>query len=901
MRHPARYFFLLLFLLPGMPVLAQKISGRITGIVVSDSSRQPLAGATISLIDAKDSSAEKLDMSNDRGRFILSGLRLASYYLIITQVGHEVFEQRVSLSDSVRELNLDTVMLLVKSQRLDEVLIVRQQLPMVIKTDTVEFNAGSFKVKENAMVEDLLKKLPGVEVARDGSVKAHGEAVTQIYVDGKPFFGNDPKMATQNLPADIIDKVQVIDKKSEQSRVTKVEDGQVEKIINITIKKDKKKGRFGRAYAGYGTQERYEARGSGNYFHGDKKISLVASGTNTGRTEDGTGQGSGGSFGGSGISNELNSRLVYTNKIGEHLDINGNIGYSYNRNDVQSVRQRQTILGDSINFYMEQSSSRRKRSGINLGLNLEYEPDTLTRLQMGQWANFAGSSNFSRSFFLSSLASKRKLNEGERTNEGSGNSPSFNGNLTASRRLRKPGRAVFLNFNHAINQSLNDGFNISNNYFYPLSSPDYERLLNQFSNNENRGSNINASAGYSEPLGRKISATLSFAYGYTRNQTVRETFDFNALTELYDLLNDTLSNRFDNYSYSRSAGLTLSRRFKKSNLSIGTTWQNSRTKSISLDNDSVYQQSFSGLVPFVNYNTNGKGKRISAGYQFSSRAPQAYQLQAIVDNSNPLFLRLGNPSLRYSTSHRLNFNMNLFTQKSGLSLNVNSNLNLTVNNIATSTSFDKLTGIQTSQPVNVDGVYNGYVRAYLAMPVKFIGKKKRWYANATYNYSKNINLLNGEENISRSANARFATGMDVEIGELADFRIGYADGWQTVTYSLRREQNNRTRTYGFELGMHLTPGKMNEVDIDWDYNRNTGSAIGFNREINMVNASVTRYLDKKKSWWVKLRVYDLLKQNVSVFRYSGENFIEDMQSNILTRYYLLALNVKLNQFGERNR
>jgi hypothetical protein len=882
---------------------AQKNNGRISGVIVSDSARQKMSGATVTLVNAKDSSVEKMTASDSKGRFVLNELKSSSYYLIISEVGYNPLMKAVVLTEAKKEADLDTLILTTKSNQLDTVSVVLMKMPVVVKTDTIEFNASSFKVKENDMTEGLLKKLPGIEIARDGSVTANGEKVTQVLVDGKPFFGNDPKMATQNLPAGIVDKVQVIDKRSEQSKITKVEDGQVEKVINITIKKDKKKGTFGRAYAGYGSNERYEAKLSLNHFNNKKKMALVASNNNTGRTDNSNGENEETSYynNNNGINKVAQARITYSDEWGEKFSLHGNFGYNYNGNVTEQVRNRQTILEDSTNFYYEENQSWRKRSGFNGGIGFEWEPDTITSITFNQSSNLYRSSSEAASLFNSSLSSKRKINEGNRLNRNASKTPSFNGNMTISRQFKKPRRGIFLNINDNINSNLNDNFSISNNYFYPLTEPQYDRLLNQFINSNNRSAAINSSISYNEPLSKKSSLRLSYTYNYSKNNTLRETFDFNNLSSVYDLFNDSLSSDFDNYTKTSSVGINYNYAIKKGNLSVGTTWQNNKTKTVALLKDSVYRQSFSGLVPYLSFNTSGKGKRLNVNYNFSARPPQAYQLQPVIDNSNPLYLRLGNPNLTYSTSHNLSVGLFWFDQKKGWNINANGNINTVVNNISTSTIYDKTTGVQISIPVNVNGVYYSYARIYYSRPVKFLSKGSRWFVNSNLNFSRNVNLLNYEKNTSHSSTKFINTGLSVEVKEVASLSLSCNINSQSVTYSLKEEQNNKTNRYGVDADLRLTPNKTSDINISWGFYKNSGSLAGFNKQVNMVDLDITQYFDKKKTWWLKLKVYDLLQQNVNVYRYSGENFIEDVQTNGLGRFYLLSLNYKLNKFAGNKR
>lgn len=894
--------FFVLILLCSFSSAAQKINGKISGNIYSDSTLKPVEGATVSLINSSDSSVEKIVASDKKGAFLFTNIRLTNYNVFITALNHRPLFKQVILTDKKPELSFDSIVIQFTADSLETVVVKGYKPPVVLKTDTTEFDANSFKVKENAMAEDVLKKLPGIEIAKDGTVKAEGEKVTQIFVDGKPFFGNDPKMATQNLPSNIIDKIQIIDKKSEQALVTKVEDGVREKVINITIKKDKNKGVFGRGYIGYGTNERYEARLSGNYFNGPRKISFVGGGNNTGRTDYANGNNEEQSYynNSNGISKDMQSRLTYTDKWGKKLDVNANLGYADNRNTTLQTRNRQNIFGDSSNFYFEESRSLRSRYGFNGGFGFEYKPDTLITVRLNQSANLNSNENSTYAKYISRLSNDKKLNEGNRENSSETNSPSINGNITVSKRFKRSKRGLFFNMNNNINNNIADGFNISNNYFYPVNAADYERLLNQFANNDNRTTSINSSVSYSEPITKKSTINLSVSYNYSKNNALREVFNFNNFSGFYDLLNDTLSNNFNNYNFNTSTAINYSYSLKKGSIAIGTTWQNAKTKSESLTTDSVYKQSFSGLVPYLNFNHNNKGKRISVNYSFSNRAPQAYQLQPVVDNTNPLYLRLGNPNLKYSTTHRINYNYNFYNSKKQLSFNTSGNISSTYNNISNSSVFNKANGSQTTQPINVDGVYNASGYLQVSKPFKLSKHKVYWSNSFNFNFGRNVSMIDYLENVNNTSNTRANTNLRLEVEDLLELSTGFNFLVQTSRFSLKPNLNNTSYTFGSEVNLELTPGKFTEVNVNWDLSKNTGRSNGFNRQINMINADVTRYINKNKTWWLKLKVYDLLKQNVSIYRYSGESFIEDYETNVLTRFLLLSFNAKLSKFSGKS-
>ncbi|MFL5741560.1 MAG: hypothetical protein ACJ75B_15145, partial [Flavisolibacter sp.] len=264
--------------------------------------------------------------------------------------------------------------------------------------------------------------------------------------------------------------------------------------------------------------------------------------------------------------------------------------------------------------------------------------------------------------------------------------------------------------------------------------------------------------------------------------------------------------------------------------------------------------------------------------------------------TNPLFLRLGNPGLRFSSIHRLGYALNFYYQQSKISINSSGSFNLTLNNISTSTIYDKSSGVQISMPVNLNGARNGFARIYFSKQMKIFGKNDSWYLTSSFNFNRTLSLLDYQQNINEMLNQSYGTGLRIEWGEVLELGSGATASFQNIHYSLNPGQDYKTVSYGIDATARITLSKFTELLIAWNQSRNTGSTPGFNRQINMVNLELSEYLDKKKNFWLKFKVYDLLKQNISVYRYSGENFIEDLQTKTISRYFLLSLNMKFNKF-----
>ncbi len=886
------------------PTIAQRTI--IKGKVLSDSTKEVVESASISLINARDSTVELIVLTDKKGIFEMRDVAPGNYNILTTALSFKPYARFLKVAEK-QTYQLETFVLKPSVDTLEDVLVIGRRNPITIKVDTVEYNADAFKTRPNATVEDLLKQIPGLEVEKDGSIKSEGKKITQVLVDGKPFFGDDPKTATQNLPKDIVAKIQIIDEKSEQAKNTKVDDGERNKVLNIIIKKDKKKGVFGSAYLAGGTNNRREAKINANRFNKDEKMAIIAMGNNTGRSDYGNGDGESSYYNNSsGISDDKQLRLTYSNIKSKQFDYNAGMNVTNNRTTRENIRNRQTFFGDSSNYYNEQSTNTNRRNNIGANIGINWQPDTLTNIRFTQAGGFSKTaSTYATSFVSTSSTSGKKINEGSRDNSSESSAPTFNGQLSLNRSFKKKGRSMFFNLNNNINSSLADNFNLSNNYFYPVGSPNYQQLQNQLINNNNTYTSISTAISYNEPITKKSSLSLSYNYSYGKNYSLRETFDYNSVSQLYDLLNDSLSNTFNNYNYNHQLSLSYIYSWKTGGFNLSARGQDVISKGRSVGSDSSYRQEYKGITPSANFYLSGKGKRFSVNYNYSIRQPQASQLQPVIDKSNPLYERLGNPDLKYATTHNIAFNLNYYHTKTGINVFGNGNMSFTSNQITNSMVLDAATGKQTTKPINLNGASNTYAYVYFYVPMQPNSSKKKnranFNVNINYNSGKNVSLLNNEKNISSNNSLGINTGIKLNIGEWLDMNTSIGMNRQASQYSLQSNSNNTNHSYTYTTGTSIMPNKVTEININYSYSYYTGQSAGFNRKVNMLNAEVTQYFSQKRKVWMKLKGYDLLKQNVSIWRYSGDNYIEDTQSNVLTRYFLLSLNFRLSKFGGSNK
>ncbi|MBD2752779.1 outer membrane beta-barrel family protein [Spirosoma validum] len=604
----------------------------IQGNVVDSLTRKPLMEASVSLLLARDSSLVTFGITDGDGKFVFPKVSEGKYRVLVTYVGYRGRVKQVSVTKDDPSVNTGTIDLVAQSQTLTEVSVQGERAPIAVKGDTLEFNAGSFKTRPNAQVEDLLKKLPGVEVDRDGNVKAQGQSITKVLVDGKPFFGNDPKMATRNLPADIIDKVQLFDQASEQSAFSGVDDGDREKTINITTKKDKRKGTFGQQTIGVGPKPgddaRYSGRVSLSHFNNGRQISVLGMANNVnqqgftaqdlglGSNFGGAGQGQGGGAGGGGnvvrggagggngngsgqvgssaITQSWAAGINYRDGWGKKIDVVSSYNASSTNTLTDQSSRRENVLpsgttsgsgtsrSDSSFVRNQKNGSDNTNTNHRVNLRLDYRLDTLTTIRVIpslSWLN-SNYNNYSQSQTTNSEGVLTNTSQTNYNSTGSG----FNGNnsLLLLRKFQKKGRTFSVNYNVAVNDQNSVGFNNSINQFNRANLPQSTTV----SSGTSAVGQVDTTGLFTQKINQRNdqqtrSMTNNVSISYTEPLSLRQTLEFH-----YNLSNNhNTSNRFVNdfneaTSQYDTPNQTLTNRFINDYMTnrAGLTWQTRRLK-----------------------------------------------------------------------------------------------------------------------------------------------------------------------------------------------------------------------------------------------------------------------------------------------------------------------------------
>ena len=875
---------ILLLCVAGYVVHAQK--GRISGRVFSFASKETIADATVKLLN-KDSLVISSIVTDTLGNFYFSNLSAGTYILQIEAMSYLKTWKAVGIIGKVVS---DSILMESFYKDLQSVVVSSKKPAVTVNQDTLEYNAAIFKVNKNATVEDAFKKIPGVEVSKNGSIKAQGETITQIYVDGKPFFGNDLKAVTQNFPADIIDKIQIIDKKSDQAQATKADDGSYEKIINITLKKNSKKGFFGKENIGYGTGKHYEAKSTANFFNNDKKLSIIAGANNTGRNDNG-------SYNSNGITNSKQLKINYANKLRNNFDFTIWAGYDENKTTTEQLINRQNIFADSSASYFENNSSARFAKNLYSGLYFEYKPDSFTFIRFNESAGFNSNNYNSFSEFNSALLGGYKSNNGSNKINGLSKTPYLNGQISVNRRLNSAGRNIFLNFSNSANNNRVMSYNNFINNFYPADSTFYSSLIHQMQYNNSRNTNLGTTLGYTEPLSPKTSLNISCGYNRDNNNLQKDVNDFNDSASLYNLFNDTLSNHFSNNTTSSTAAVNYNYNSRRIGFGMGIRWKQSITESSSPGKDSAYSQTFRGFLPGINFYSNGKKNRFSINWYFYIKSPQPYQLQPVIDNTNPLYTVLGNPALKYARVQTVRYNFKHYNAKKESGYNSNGSFSSIANNISNAITFDNISGKQISKPLNTGKAYNWNMWFSYFAPLYIANDKIKWSASLQSSASKQITLLNEAENINRNNFLRILFGIIYDTPEWINFHTDFSASRTASKYSL---QNINNIFYSFVISPDFTfkLSDKTEINLDYDYRKTTARHAAFNTCINVLNANITQYLTAKNDVSFSFKAFDIFNQNIGIWRIYGDNFIQDTKSAALSRFFLVSMNFNLSKFSK---
>ena len=912
-------------------LLAQK-NGSVKGIAFDTISKLPVAAATITVLERKDSSLVTFTMTGNDGRFELKGLANGEYRLMISHVSYYNTNKYFTITDADKNAELGNVVLNDKAKILEEVVLAAEAPPVTLVGDTIQYNAGSFKTPPNASVEQLLKKLPGVKVEKDGTIKAQGEKVSRVLVDGKEFFGNDPKVATRNLPADAVDKVQVYDKQSDQAQLTGFEDGNYEKTINLKLKKDKKKGVFGKINAGAGNKERYEGKFNVNSFKGARQFSAIGMVNNT--NAEGfsfmdilnfTGElsrmqrGGGGNInlnvsgdeaaamginaGGrnNGINTAWGGGLNYNNIIGTKLDFQSNYFYNRFNPNQESHLQRQYFLPDSSYFYNQNSFTDNLSNNHRFNLNTLFQVDSMNSIRITPSFSYQKTNNRSQTDYQTLSEDKIFTNDGFSNTTSASQGYNFRNDIIWRKKFSRKGRTFSLSLQTSLNESDGDGSLSSiNSFFTPAGALLKRDTLNQQSNIKGDLRGYNVRAVYTEPVWKKSLLEFSVSKSNTSSTSEKITYDYNKLNGKFDQYNNILSNDFENTYGFINAGMRMRTQKKKFSYSFGANWQQAELegKITTGIKDSLISKTFRNILPNARLQYNfTRFKSLSVSYNTATNQPTMAQLQPVPDNSNSLNIREGNPDLKQEYNHTLQTHLNLVSPYKNKNLFMFLTMQATQNKIVNYDSINQL-GVKRTKPVNVNGVYTVNSSISYSMPVRFL--------KGSVEISSNTGIFKTKQFINTVGNSiqTFSVGPELrlDMNPTEKLSLGFSAGfnYNKTKYSLQSALNTNylSQEYNASLDWEMPKGFF--FSTDFMYTINSQRAAGFNIKVPLWNASISKQMLKFNRGELKFAVRDLLNKNVGISRNTNNNYIEDARVLTLRQFFLLSFTYSLSKTGLNN-
>lgn len=917
---------------------AQQNGYSVTVKLVDEMSGDGVEFATVSLTPAGAKNASKYSLTDSKGSVTLKGVRSGKYSIKGEMMGYEAYSGEITVEK--QSVDLGEVKMKVSVNFLEGAVVTDVGNPIVIKKDTIEFNATSFKTTDNDMLEDLLKKLPGVEVSSDGTVTSNGKEIKKITIDGKTFFLDDPQLATKNIPSKIVEKVKVIEKKSDQAEFTGIDDGNEETVIDLSIMKGMMNGWFGNMLAGGGSDLqdenndfRFQGSAMVGRFNESDQIAFIGNANNTnnrgfndmaasmmsGMRGGGMGRGGGGmTFRGNGISTSYMAGLNGSKTFDNKSELTGNYLFSGNEKDVTEKTTKTTLKSDGSSLISDNDGySFTNTYGHRAGARADWKISDKTSILFEPQFNI-GYGNFNEYSDFSTLSSTSAgnistVNDGNKHSYGDNDSQTMEGRLLLRQRLGKPGRTISLNVDFSHSNNTIDGYNRSLTNLYEDEAIADSTVVDQMYHQNAKAFSISGRLSYTEPLGGNYFLEGTYSYDYSESKSIKNTYNKDSGGD-YSVIDDVYSNQIDNTAINQRAGLNVMKQEDKYNLTVGVTAQPSKTENVTVvsNEERVIKQNVLNWAPNARFDYNFSDDRmIRLRYRGRTSQPTVTQLQPVEDNSDPLNLKRGNPNLHPSFSHSLNTMFFSNNRQTFSSLNANIDMTYNTNNIVNA-SWTDADGVTYTVPMNNEkGTFSTEARLMFNSP---IAKSKFSIMSATsgsygnsMSFVGNESVLDGNNEESYLNPDNFAENRYQTVGIREFLRFTYRDNYIEVTlgestryskswYEITTTEVNATWTNSLTSSVNLTIPNVMGIVTDVRYTFYNGYDEGYNDPTFVWNAELNKQIFKGRAT-LALKAYDILNQSKNTYRTISDNYIQDVQNNTLGRYVILSFTYRFGTFG----
>ena len=892
-------------------LLAQTKNITVSGRVMDGELNEPIIQASVQLLALPDSSTVAGVATKTDGRFTLPKVAAGKYLLKVSYIGMENKFVPLQLAAQTPRRNLGDIVLQSGVVMLEGAVITAKAPPMVVKGDTTEFLASAYPVPEGSMLEDLVKKIPGVEVDDEGTITLNGKEIKKIMVDGKEFFSDDPSMSMKNLPVDIIDRVKAYDKQSDQARFTGIDDGEEEPVLDLKIKKGMKQGWLGNLIAGYGGQERYEAGGLVSRFKDDASIAIVGSANNTnnrGFREFGdAGQGMSSGRAGAGLT-DAQSLGINFNKETKTIKMEGNVQYGHSKNDARRKSSSETFLGDESSFENSTNNSLRDRHDARMDVRFEWRPDTMTTFVFRPNDSYSHTETSSDSWSETLNNSRNAINESTSSSTYKGHNWSLNGNLMFFRRLNSKGRNIHVGANFGYSDNVSDSYSDTYSTFFEY-EPDSISDLERYTDRNSDSRNWSVSASYTEPIFKNHFLQLRYSFSHRKQLSqslVYDSINYDGRTNK-DYDND-LSSRVENFYDTHTAEVSIRGVYPKLmyNIGVAATPQSSLSKTTIGPNykQNLPEQNVLNWAPSMMLRYKFSEQHVlTMRYRGRSSAPSVEDLQEVIDITDPMNMRYGNPNLKpsFSNNFNLDYRRNFEGKTSGYFGNMS--FSNTINGVTNRMTYNPETGGRVYRRENVNG--NWSVRASFGFNTPFKNDKFSIFTHTNMRLNDAVSYTS----VAGNANADqvLSTTHELQVGQFA--RARYSTEQVEISlqgrfsYGLVRnnkQASSNRQTFDYTIGPNMQFNLPWDIQLATDLNATfrDGYSGDANKNEVMWNAQISKSFLKNNAAMVRVKIYDILQQQNNVSRNVTETMMSDTEYNTLGSYFMVHFVYRFNTFGK---
>lgn len=862
----------------------------IQGVVVDEADQKALENASIVLLDT-DSIMRYFTRANASGKFSLEKIEKGEYLLLVTYPKFEIYSQPLEIKND--NIDLKTIGINSQSNLLEEV-VINQKIPIKIKGDTIEYDAGSFETEKNAKLEDLLRRLPGLTVSASGDITAQGKSVSKVLIDGEEFFGYDPKIAIRNVRADAVDKVQVYERKSEEAELTGIDDGVRHQTVNVVLKEEARRGIFGNANASAGTKGLFDFNAFAAKFNRSERLAITGNWNNMGNSGDAS-------------RIRMNNQIIghpmhksagvnYENNFFEkklHLTSSYNFTNNGTANESNSYNKRVLNDNQTQETTREGSSENDSRNHV-LRSQIRYRIDSLSNLNIqlngGKGKQTAASSSSSNTLRNENI----RANEFESRNNSENDSENLNLRVDYRRRLNKKGRSLNLHLNTQVDNSTSTNLvDEQTNLYDSLGVFEKSVIVDQTRLSENKSNNLGASVNISEPITKQLNLTLGYSFNTSARDALVNAYNNTDATRILDSLysknetNNAHTNGMDvNLNFhSDKLNVNLSNRTTHRHQALADSYRN-----IGLSRN-FWQNNLNANVSYRITNN----KNLTIGYQNNTNVPSFSQLQPIQPPTNELYRQLGNPDLKRETNNNINFNFNKFSLLKASSFNINANSGFTKNAIVNRSIIDD-EGRTTTTFVNIqDHInWNGRIHANYTRPILNGGVQFGPFTSAQF--SNNYGYINGDLNRSNNTNASAGINANKQTSKNIDFNFNLSFGINNEVNTIQRQLNNTAFRSSANADLkYFLPFKFSLTQVlFYSY---TGKSKVFPDPIQQfyMNLELTRKLLKDESLLLSVKAFDVFNSFNNTNRSFSNNSFSESQQEMLTQYFMVGVKWDFNK------